>query len=159
MPDKEMNPAEAAAEEILKAEFGKAQAELCPKGDQCGIHFRVDETLFDEESEYARLITYVDEFVVVTEDNHELGNPFMALKVMLGGLATAELPPRWETSIFHVGEDGTIGDLSDKSIEERRKAIRYAQTHNEWIRVEGVHTATVAMLRQGMIDVSKPLEL
>lgn len=158
MDNEEIKSAEQQAEEILKGEYSKAKAEGCPNGEDCGVHFRVDETYFEEESQYARMISYVDEFVVLTEDNHELDSPMLMVKVLMGGALREDLPPRWETSIFHVG-DGTLAELSEKSVEERRHALRYSKAHDEWEALEAEHSVTVLMLEAGLIDVSKPKEI
>lgn len=152
--NQEQNPAEAEAEAILEAAYGEARAEQCAEGEDCPIHFRVDSEVFYNDAEYARLINYVGDYAVITEDNHEWDNPFVFVKLVLG--VTKTVPPCFETTILHVGS-GTIGDLSEKSVEERRAAIRYAQTHDEWDKVEYTHLAVLSMLEAGLIDVSKPL--
>jgi hypothetical protein len=61
-----MNPAEAAAEQILKGAYDEAQAEACPEGRECAVHFRNSGEYIDEKEQYARLIDYVGEYAVVT---------------------------------------------------------------------------------------------
>jgi hypothetical protein len=150
------NSAEREAEQILKDAARAIQTEQCPQGEECAIHHRVDEEYVQESVKYARFITYSGEYVVVTEDNHIFDSPQFLIKALLGGVALAEMPPRWETSIFHVG-DGTIGDLADIPSEERGKSLRYAQTHDVWEAVKTEHNATVLGLQNGLIDVSKPI--
>lgn len=154
----ENKSAEQQAEEILKGEYAKAKAEECPGGEGCGVHFRVDETVFDEEYQYARMISYIGEFVVLTEDNHELDSPMLMVGILMGRALKEDLPPRWETSIFHVG-DGTLAELSGSSIEERRRALRYFKAHDVWEEIKATHLATISMLEAGLIDVSKPKEV
>jgi hypothetical protein len=156
MASAEQNSAEREAEKILKDAYAEARAEECPQGDDCPVHFRVDDEYYDEEQQYARLITYHGEYVVVTEDNHELDNPAVFLKLLLGGLAVR--PSRYETLVYHVGE-GTIGDLSEKDVEHRRNSVRYSKKHDSYKDVHDEHTVVVIELAEGLIDVSKPLEL
>lgn len=158
MDNEETKSAEQQAEEILKGEYSKVKAEECPGGEDCGVHFRVNETVFDEECQYARMISYIGEFVVLTEDNHELDSPMLMIGILMGRVLKEDLPPRWETSIFRVG-DGTLAELSGGSIEERRHALRYFKSHDKWEEIEATHLATVSMLEAGLIDVSKPREV
>lgn len=152
------NEAVKAAEKILEGAYAEARAEECPQGEECSIHFRVDDQIVDEPSQYVRLINYVGDYAVITEDNHELSSPLLLVKLLLGGSLKEELPPRWETIIYHVG-DGVIGDLSDKPLEERQKALRYAAQHDVWDELIEVHDGTVKFLKAGLIDVSKPFDL
>lgn len=155
MDNEETNSAELAAEEILREAYDEARAEECPQGKDCAVHFRVDEEYVDEDTKYARLISYVGDYVVITEDNHALSSPVALLQYVLGGFSVTEYPPQYETSIFHVGE-GAIGDLQDRPVEEHGNALRYARTHNDWEAVLSEHYNTVSMLESGFIDVSKP---
>lgn len=152
------NSAEREAEQILQEAWNEARAEECPQGDQCPVHFRVNEVFFDEDDErYARLITYVGDYAVVTEDNHKLGNPELTLGIVLGVVKREDLPPRWETTILHVGS-GVIADLELKSNEDILKEVRYAREHDNWDEIQGVHDTTVMFLKSNLIDVSKPWE-
>jgi len=151
------NSAEREAEQILQDAARKIQTEQCPQGDECAVHHRVDEEYVEEHERYARYITYSGEYVVITDDNHIFDTPEFLLKLVLGGLKKDALPPRWETTIFHVG-DGTIGDLGERSVEERGKSLRYAATHDVWEEVKSTHDTTVSLLVNGLIDVSKPLK-
>lgn len=157
MTDKEINSAEAQAEEILQAAARAIQTEECPQGEECAVHHRVPDAFKDEDSQYARYITYLGDHVVITEDNQELENPAFLLKLVLGLVKKIDLPPRWETTIFYVG-DGTIGDLSEKPSEDRRTSLRYRETHDEWEGLEDTHNIIVSALESGFIDVSKPVE-
>ena len=154
----EKNDAVRQAEEIFLAEYGKARAEECPQGEECGVHFRVDEEIFLAEYGKARLITYVGEFAVITDDNQEYENPAFIIKAMMGRVKREDLPPRWSTMICHVGE-GTVGDLSEKSAEVRGNALRYYALHDEWDAIAGFHSVTVSALRQGLVDVNEPFKL
>lgn len=153
----EQNSAEREAEEILKDAFNKAKAEDCPQGTDCPVHFRNDEEYVLEDEKYARHITYVGDYAVVTEDNHVFDNPAFILKMLLGGVKKSDIPPRFETTVFHVGS-GVIGDLEAKDVEGRRAAIRYAGTHDVWERVKDEHDTVVLMLKSDLLDVSKPIQ-
>ena len=155
MTNDEQNSAEREAEQILEAAYAEARAEACPQGDACGVHFRVDEEAFEVDELWARLITYVGEYVVVTDDNHQLENPATILQILLGKVKPGSLP-RWETTVYLVGE-GTISDLSGSDIETRKNSVRYTNTHDKWDEIKDQHTAVVVMLESGLIDVSKPV--
>jgi hypothetical protein len=154
----EENSAEREAEEILKAAADEIQAEQCPQGRECGVHFRVDESLVDAEDEYARFISYVGEYVVVTEDNHELEDPIFLVRLLTGQIRKDDLPDKWETSIYWVG-DGSIFDLTFKPKGVRIGALRYCHTHDDFSEVEAVHAITTSALEAGLIDVSKSIAL
>lgn len=151
------NSAEQEAEQILKEAYAEARADECPEGDQCSVHFRVDEAFFEEKGkrQYARLITYVGEYCVLTTDNSRYEDPRVVLGILYGMIKKEELPPRWETMIFHVGS-GVLGDLEGTPLGVLATALRYSQEHDVWENVEGEHTSTVMMLNAGLIDASKP---
>lgn len=155
--NQEQNSAEREAEKILEGAYAEARAEECPQGDQCAVHFRNDEEYVVEDQKYARYITYSGEYAVVTEDNHVLDDPFFIIKMLLGQVSKENMPPRFETTVFHVGS-GVIGDLSDKDRAGRMESIRYAGTHDVWEQVKDEHTAVVVMLESGLLDVSKPIQ-
>lgn len=158
MDNEEAKSAEQQAEEILEGAYAEARAEVCPQGEECSIHFRVDDQIVDEPSQYVRLINYVGDYVVVTEDNHKLDSPLLMVKILLGTALKEDLPPRWETIIYYVG-GGVLGDLSGKSLEDRLEAVRYAAQHDVWDELISVHDGTVSFLEAGLIDVSKPFDL
>lgn len=147
------NSAEQEAENILKAAYDLVRAEECPQGTECAVHFRVDEDYVLEGAKYARKITYVGEYAVVTDDNHRLSNPAFLLGLVIGQLK--ELPDRFETLILHVGE-GAIGDLQAPP-GGLLSAVRYSKTHDSWEGLSDEHSLTVTALREGFIDVSKPI--
>ena len=151
----EQNSAERAAEEILEAAYAEARAEACPQGAACGVHFRVDEEAFEVDELWARLITYVGDYVVVTDDNHKLDDPSVIISILLGKVAPGSIP-RWETTVYLVGE-GTISDLSASDKETRKNSVRYTSTHDKWDEIKDQHTAAVVMLESGLLDVSKPV--
>ena len=151
----EQNPALREAEEILEAAYAEARAEACPQGADCGVHFRVDEEAFEVDELWARLITYVGDYVVVTDDNHKLDDPAVIVQILLGKVRPGAIP-RWETTVYLVGE-GTISDLSNSDRDTRRDSVRYTSTHDKWDEVKDQHTAVVVMLTSGLLDVSKPV--
>lgn len=150
MNNEEINSAEKAAEEILQGAYAEARAEECPQGEECAVHFRVDEDYFNEAAQYARLISYSGDYVVITDDNRIGMNPLALLEYFLGGPTKVAIPNQYETLIIHVGE-GALGDLPDAT-----EAIRYSATHDSWEGVASEHYGTVSMLEVGFIDVSKP---
>lgn len=154
--NEEQNSAEREAEEILKQAFTDAVAEECPNGEDCAVHFRVDELVREDDAQYIRVITYVGDYCVVTDDNHELENPVLILKAALGLIKKEDLPPRHETAIYLVG-DGTLAELSEGSLETRRNSIRYLQFHDVYGAAQDFHEVTVSGLTSGLIDVSKPV--
>lgn len=155
----EENSAELEAERILKDEFAKARAEACPQGEDCPVHFRIDDEYYIKSSEYARLITYVGEYCVVTEDNPDLQSPALLVRAVLGQVTQETLPPRWSTMVFFVGKEGVIGDAETKTIEERKADFRYHRPHDDWDEIRAVHTMTVTMVEMDMVDLSKPVQL
>ncbi|HEY6018514.1 MAG TPA: hypothetical protein VIY48_01005 [Candidatus Paceibacterota bacterium] len=157
MTNEEKNSAELEAEEILKGAYAEARAEECPQGEECSVHFRVDDQFIEENSQCVRLITYVGDYCVVTDDNQQAVSPLELAMVVIGATSAADLPPRWETFIVYVGE-GVLADVSEMPLEERRKAFRYSATHDVWDELVAVHDGTVSFLKAGLIDVSKPLE-
>lgn len=152
MSEEEINSAEQEAEDILKGAYAEARAEECPEGEACSVHFRVDSELVDEDLKYARFITYVGDYAVITEDNSELENPAFMIKLFLGKVRRADLPPPYESTIFRVGE-GTLGDLADKPREAQMAAILYTATHDDWESLQGFHEVTVSALQQGLIGL------
>lgn len=152
------NSAEREAEEIFKAAANKIQAEQCPQGEGCGVHFRVDEAISYPQDEDARYITYVGDHVVITEDNHELTSPNFLISALMGRVGPEDIPNRWATEIFWVGE-GAIYDLTMQPDEVRLNALRYSTTHDVWEEVEAQHLSVVSMLEAGLIDVSKPIKM
>ena len=155
MTNEEINSAEREAEEILKSAYSEVRAEECPQGAECPVHFRVDEVYTLESAKYARLITYVGEYCVITDDNYELESPGLMLRAALGRLAIADLPAKFETTVIYVGE-GALGEISEKSPEERLLALRYSEKHDDWEAVKGVHETVVSGIKADLIDVSRP---
>ncbi len=157
MHDEEKNSAEAEAEQILRDAARTIQTEECPQGEECAVHHRVEEAFRDEKAQYARYISYCGDYVIITEDNLELESPSFILRAILGMVTKDDIPPRWETTVFLVGSDGTIGTLSDASPEVRKEALRYIERHDDWDALRSVHETVVSALQAGLIDTSTPI--
>jgi hypothetical protein len=149
-----MNSAEKEAEKILEAAFDVIEEGGCIEGEDCPAHFRVDDVYLDDEVEYARIITYVGEYCVITDDNTDLEDPMLIVRAMLGLVAKEDLPPRFETVVYHVGE-GSVGELAKMDLAARKASIRYVKAQDDWDQVKAEHDAVTWMLREGLIDVSK----
>lgn len=139
---------------ILSAEQAKIDEEDCPMGDKCAIHHRNDETEIDEAERYGRIISYIGEYVVITDDNPEAINPQNALKIAFGLMKPEDLPCVYETIVVHVG-DGALATVSKGTTEEQQKAaIRFRETFNEWEKFKNSHELVSEGVRNGLIDLS-----
>jgi len=152
MGNDEINSTEQQAEEILKDAYAEVRAEWCPQGDECPVHFRVDEADIEPESLYARFITYVGDYAVVTGDNPELFTATNILGLILGEGSRVD---RWLTSVVYVG-DGAIGDVPEWSAEVLSARGRHEETHDEWEALQDRHAFIVGMVQGGVIDLSEP---
>jgi hypothetical protein len=139
------NSAEKEAERILQEEADRIRAEQCPQGTACAVHFRNDEVIIDDDEEYARLITYVGDYVVITEDNPKFHDPILMAIAISDG---KRYPPTNVTTVLHVGQ-GVIGDLANG---DHR---RYWREH-EYEEAQEVHSFVVSGVSSGLLDVSKP---
>jgi hypothetical protein len=157
--DENLSP-EEQAEAIFAEEYSKIDlnGEDCPQGDACAIHHRQDEEVLDDELKFGRLITYVDEYVVITTDNPQLENPVFLIKMVLGQVKDEDIPPMYETCVLHVG-DGALADLRTLDQAGRKASIRFVQTHDDWENLKSAHEVVVNGVEDGLIDVSKPAEL
>ena len=149
--------ADAILDEALKSVNLDVDGTECPQGDECPVHFRVDDELIDEEVEFGRLISYVGEYCVVTTDNPELENPLLLLRMVMGQVTDKDLPPLYETTVLYVGTEGALASLRDASKETRRDAIRFIQQHESWKNFKGAHTTVVEAVEKGLIDLSQPV--
>lgn len=157
--DNELSEVERAAEAILReaSSMYDLNGEPCPEGDACAIHHRNDEEVLVDEEEFGRIITYTGEFCVITSDNPDLDNPVVLMKLLLGMYKDDELPEKFETCILHVGE-GSVSDLRKLDEAGRKKSIRFIQQHSDWSNFKGAHEAVLSSLKDGLIDVSKPVK-
>ena len=149
---------EQEAEEIVRQALSEMDLDGkdCPAGEDCAIHHRVDEELIIDEDEFGRLITYTDDYAVVSADNPNLITPAMLLKLALNRLEVADLPDLYETCVFYVGK-GSLADLRKLDDTGRRESIRFLQTHSEWSNFKGAHAAIVSFVNGGLIDLSRPV--
>jgi len=134
--------------------------EDCPMGEDCAVHHRIDEAVFDEETEYGRMITYVGDYAVVTTTNPELENPALLFKIWSGKLLSSDIPPAYETCVIHVGRDALSG-ARKLALQGQRDAVRFIQTHSSWEAFRDAHDVVVESIKENMIDVSRsayPLE-
>lgn len=154
MSEESLSP-EEQAEEIFKSEIAKVDAngDDCPLGDDCPVHFRVDEELMNDHTKFGRIITYVGDYVVLTTDNAELQSPVVILKALLGDITT--MPPMYETCVIRVG-DGALADLRARPRAEQLSSIRFVQKHDSWENFKEAHSAIVSGVREDLIDLSKP---
>lgn len=132
-----------------------ANGDECPAGDECGIHFRVDEELFDDEYEGGRMISYVGDWCVVTDDN---GDPMAQLKLAaneLGLPVKDALPDRYETMVHRVGK-GALDDLYQEDLEAIKDATRYVVTHDSWSNFKEAHAMVVTAVAQDLINLDNP---
>lgn len=156
VPDAEAQ-ADAILDEALKGVNLNTDGTICPQGDECPVHYRLDDELIDEETEFGRLINYVGEYVVITTDNPELENPILLLKMILGQITDDQLPPLYETIVLHVGAEGVLADLRDASKEARRSAIRFLEQHESWANFKSAHQGVLEGVKSGLIDLSQPV--
>lgn len=133
-----------------------ADGEECPMGDDCAIHFRNDEERFDPEYEEGRMISYVGDWAVVTEDNRD---PMAELKLALmdaGMPIKGEKPHRYETSVTLVG-GGSLGDLYEEGVSVVADATRYVVTHNSWDNFKTAHKMVIEAVMGGSITLDNPV--
>jgi hypothetical protein len=126
----------------------------CPMGENCAVHHRIDEAVFDEETEYGRMITYVGDYAVVTTDNPELESPILLLRILNGRVKPQDIPPPFETCVIHVGQ-GALSSARELDIKGQRDAVRFIQAHSSWDAFQDAHDAIVEAIKEDMIDVSQ----
>lgn len=156
MTEENLSP-EEQAEEIFNEVMGKVDAngDDCPLGEKCSIHFRVDEETINNDAEFGRLITYVGEYMIMTTDNPDIQDPRMILKILTGKLD--DLPQVYETCVMRVG-DGALADIRSLDAEGRRDALRFVQKHDSWENFKNAHEAVVQAVKDGLIDLSTPVQ-
>jgi hypothetical protein len=123
-------------------------------GENCAVHHRIDEAVFDEETEYGRMITYVGDYAVVTTDNPELESPILLLQIFNGKVGPKDIPPPYETCVIHVGQDA-LSSARKLDVQGQRDAVRFIQTHSSWDTFQDAHDAIVEAIKEDMIDVSQ----
>lgn len=122
----------------------------CVEGDGCGVHYRQNSSIIEEEFQACSMVTYIGEYAVMTGDNPTAAGAMGALASLLGVKV-----PRYCSWVIYVG-DKTIHEATVAvSPEETRKAIRYDQVHDNWDNVVTEHDALVMGVEHGLLDVSK----
>lgn len=119
----------------------------CPAGDECPIHHRLDAERYDDDMEFAACVTYVGEFVVITDDNPELSSPAGALAYLLG----EGVVKTYQTAAYRIG-DGTASDLAEMSSEEWAKAQVSVHKYDEYEMTAVHHWDMVDHVRAGAFD-------
>lgn len=76
-------------------------AENCPRGLDCGVHYRKDDRIIEQDR--IALINYVGEYAVFTA----LNTPDAMLKEALYGKPVTDA----YSYVYRVGKDGVLGDL------------------------------------------------
>lgn len=145
------------AKALIEEAFEGVENEDCPMGDECPVHHRLDEAYFDEDERYGRIISYVGEYAVITTDNPEMENPYVALGVLLGKIKPEDLPPYYETCVIKVGAEGTLHDVAQLDQDGHRDAIRFLQLHNSWENFKNAHEAVRSAVVEGLLDLSQPV--
>lgn len=154
----EVPSVEEQADQVLRAELAKLRSgEACVEGDACPIHYRQDFDMMDSDAEYGRLVNYIGEYVVITADNPELSSLVTVVRLILGVYTKDNAPDKYETCVLHVG-DGSVSDLYSLDQEGRDNAIRYLKTHSDWDGFRDQHESILTGVREGTLDVSKPVK-
>lgn len=118
--------------------------------DFCSVHYRVDQLEIDDYTE--KLISYVGEYVVVTEVAPEIVTPG-AMTAMMLGLINPE-----NMYVTHVGwlgsEDNSINDsLVDVDMDGY---FRFWQRHDDVDKLKDVHLMVASSIKDGLIDLDTP---
>jgi hypothetical protein len=108
----------------------------CPLGDNCSIHYRIDESELYEQFENGRLITYAGDYAVTTEENPYGRSVY------------------W-TEVQYVGS-GAIADIYDQPETEWPKATRFVFEFSEWKRFINSHNMVVTGVTSGLLDLTQP---
>ncbi len=136
-------------EQIVKANPDAFEVENddCPMGDDCSIHFRLQERYEDSELETGRYIDYVGDYVVVTE-----AAPLSPLEALMSLMDAMEgtfdgfTSEDFHTTVIKVGE-GTLSDTNNLSDEEYNQLVVHDQSFNRWEDFAQHHNDTVKMVQ------------
>ena len=118
--------------------------EDCPMGEDCGIHFRVDESYSDPEWEDGRFISYRGDFCVVTDSNPafipdgEIRALLEKAHELLGEVVPEGHDGRYETCVFKVGE-GALDDIPEEDVLNPRWRL----AHDDWKNLADAHDMIV----------------
>lgn len=143
-----------SAAEIINAEYAKVDldGEDCPLGDDCAIHFRNDEEVLDNDVQFGRIITYVGDYVIVTDDNAELDSVENIIRAALGVPVEVD---RYEITVLYVG-DGALADLRSLPRSEQLASIRYLIRHDNWDTLRAAHDMIVEAVQGDYLDLELP---
>lgn len=126
--------------------------EECPSGDECAFHFRNDEEQFDPEFEEGRMVSYVGDWVVITEENRDPKDQLKLSLMNLGMPIKGDRPARYETTVTHVGK-GALADLYEQDDDTIRLATRYLVTHDSWKNFKEAHEMVIEAVMGGSITL------
>jgi hypothetical protein len=140
--------------------------EICDV-EGCAIHTRTNERIVENGVEDGRIIEYVGDYVVITDQNIEY-NPINDLATFFKAMSEGTLDsldfgqnPLYATEVIKVG-DGSLSDLYDRVTDDNgnlnadfyKSHIMYRQTFDKWDSFELSHDATVDLLKSNALDVS-----
>ncbi len=120
--------------------------ELCNEPN-CGVCVRQDVSAWDDE--YARLVTYVGDYVVLTAVAPELDSTVGLLTILSGGFI-----PEFLTIVGYVGS-GSIAE-SNGSVTEC-EFTRFALRHDDFDKGVDVHDMIVEGVENRLIEVERIL--
>ena len=135
--------------EAFLAELFKNEGETCPAGDNCPVHYRLDDYRFHEESNHGAAITYVGNYVVWSDDNN---SPDMrdAIRFDLGMIK--EFPTMFSTQVLEVGPEGTLSQfLENPGTLEAAK--RFEQVHGAPKNFKDAHDMIAEGVRNGTLEL------
>lgn len=156
MSNEENNSAVTEAEEIISNALVSlnGNGEDCPLGDDCSVHHRVDEVTVIENERYCRLISYVGDFVVVTDDNPDLFTIDTLIRLAMGQVRQSDIPDLYETSVIRV-DDKAIADLRLLSTQEMEDRVVFRLKHGEWDKIREVHDSVIKDTSDGKFNKEK----
>jgi len=114
--------------------------EECPEGEQCPIHHRYDSETVEVSTEWARIVTYVGDYVVVTDTN-----PFV-LRGVFGQLLAREYTDRYDITVHEIGE-GTLSSACNTGLE----LMRFHESHDDFSNIIDAHELVVEAVKQGWL--------
>lgn len=158
MSDETNETPEFDAKALIEEAFEGVENEDCPMGDECPVHYRIDEEFIDDESEYGRIITYTGEWAVVTTDNPEMENPAILLGILLGKIKQEDIPQPYETCVIKVGAEGTLHDLAALEPKEIKEHVRFLLLHDSWANFKEAHALIVESVKGDLLDLSQPVK-
>jgi hypothetical protein len=128
-----------------------ANGEDCPMGDDCSIHFRIDEEILENEYECGRIISYIGDWAVVTDENQDL-HAQLKWSLIDQGIPVKDQPDRYETTVTLVGK-GSLGDLYEEGYDATSAATRYIVSHDSWDNFKEAHNMVADAVQGGSITL------